>query len=543
MKRLLSKHAWKEASKTLGATCVVFAIVEALIRGSYLVRDSLVDYVPLPYVTVADYGPVPPWQERRSLIKPDELLVWRGQPSYERKYVDVFVPVHAQDELFAMRHAFLPSLPAALKDTPQWEISTNSEGFRDAEFPGEKPASVFRVLCLGDSWTFGSNVGQDEAYPQRLRTLLRSQFPGAHFEVLNLGVLGYASYNGKKLLETRALDLEPDLVVLAFAMNEPSMAGYREPPREPPGRVRSARQVLSGVWRVTSGNWELYRLLRYWALRVSWRPQSIGEDLKALSAAQRMFFETDDWEDERLGWVKSSLQDYEQYHREMIQMLRSRGIGVVLLYNEFWTESPYRQRLESLARAEGVPFVDSSSLLAASVEKIQQRLEERLDLGPSDEREITAGADAEVILRVYLDGRPVPQAVYVTGDHEKLAGFEPNTLAMYDDGTHGDQRAGDGVWSYPVRVAPDTRLFYVFTNSGAKGKWEGLDLPGLRRFRVPASAAGQRVYAPIDTFGKMYMRADLWHTDVAGNELIARAVLEQLKNDEDVKRYLARIGN
>ena len=51
----------------------------------------------------------------------------------------------------------------------------------------------------------------------------------------------------------------------------------------------------------------------------------------------------------------------------------------------------------------------------------------------------------------------------------------------------------------------------------------------------------RRVYAPIDTFGKMYMHADPWHTNAAGNDLIAKAVLEKLKNDEQVQRYLAQL--
>jgi hypothetical protein len=48
------------------------------------------------------------------------------------------------------------------------------------------------------------------------------------------------------------------------------------------------------------------------------------------------------------------------------------------------------------------------------------------------------------------------------------------------------------------------------------------------------------VYRPIETFGKMYMQADGWHTDAAGYELIARAVLEKLKDDEKVKSHLIR---
>jgi hypothetical protein len=36
----------------------------------------------------------------------------------------------------------------------------------------------------------------------------------------------------------------------------------------------------------------------------------------------------------------------------------------------------------------------------------------------------------------------------------------------------------------------------------------------------------------------MYMYADGWHTNAAGNALIAKAVLEELKRDERVQRCL-----
>jgi lysophospholipase L1-like esterase len=39
----------------------------------------------------------------------------------------------------------------------------------------------------------------------------------------------------------------------------------------------------------------------------------------------------------------------------------------------------------------------------------------------------------------------------------------------------------------------------------------------------------------------MYMHADPWHTNAAGNDLIAKAVLEKLQNDEQVQRYLAQL--
>ena len=58
--------------------------------------------------------------------------------------------------------------------------------------------------------------------------MLRQEFPGANTEVFNLGGLGYSSYQGLQLLRRRARDLQPDLVVIAFAMNDAKIAGYRD---------------------------------------------------------------------------------------------------------------------------------------------------------------------------------------------------------------------------------------------------------------------------------------------------------------------------
>lgn len=98
-------------------------------------------------------------------------------------------------------------------------------GFREVEFPDRKAPAVFRIICLGDSWTFGHNVAQDEAYPQRLRALLKQEFPEANFEILNIGVPGYSSYQGVKLLK-RFTTLEPDVVVIAYAINDLGMTGF-----------------------------------------------------------------------------------------------------------------------------------------------------------------------------------------------------------------------------------------------------------------------------------------------------------------------------
>jgi hypothetical protein len=83
----------------------------------------------------------------------------------------------------------------------------------------------------------------------------------------------------------------------------------------------------------------------------------------------------------------------------------------------------------------------------------------------------------------------------------------------------------------------------VYTNSGNSGKWEGLDVPAIRSFKVNAAAKESTVYAPVDTFGEIYMHADAWHTNAAGNELIAQALLEVLNKDYKVKDYLQKVND
>ncbi len=538
----------KELSKTIGATLVVFAVVESLLRVAYFIRNSMAAYVALPYVIGNDYGPIPPWVDGLRILEPDEALFWKNRANLRRKYIDIFTPVHSQEERTSFLRQFLPASPDSLSGNPVWEISLNSEGFRDGEFSNLKPANVFRIICLGDSWTFGANVGQQDAYPQRLQALLRSEFPNTNFEVFNLGVLGYSSYQGLELLKSRALGLAPDVVVIGFAMNDASVAGYRD--KDMPKYNKDRNTLAKRIGRIVE-KIESYKLLRYLALALKDKPLSIGQHLKAAADSAREegfdYFSRDDlrkMEDYNTlePWTRVSLKDYEKNILDMIDVARSHRAGVILLYNELWGNIPYRIVLERISRKVQVPLVDSAALIAEARRKIEEALEGKLDLRPPRARRALAKGEIEVIFRVHLGSRPVPKGVFIVGAHPKLGDLVPNKAAMYDDGTHGDQRAGDNVWSYTATLSPGERIFYVYTNSGKEGQWEGLDVPWIRSFTVEAKNSEEKVHRPIESFGKIYMLADGWHTNAAGYELIAKALLEKLKEDARVKRYLRQIA-
>jgi lysophospholipase L1-like esterase len=534
----------KEVGKTIVATLVVLAMVEALIRVCYFVRNSMVDYVVLPYNAAQDFGPVPPWIDSFRILERDETLSWRNRRNIRRTYLDVYSPVHVEEDRTALLRQFLPFIPESLKENPVWSVSLNSQGFRDTEFSKEKRSSAFRIICLGDSWTFGANVDQEDAYPQRLGALLRQEFPKADFEVLNFGVFAYSSYQGLELLKKTVLDMDPDLVVIGFAMNDASVAGYRD--KDMPLYNKGSNSVVKRASRVLE-HIELYKLLRYAAQVIRHEPWSIGDYMQDIAHSAGTPAEawiggqgTESVDYEKLEpYTRVSPSDYEKNILEMIDLVRSHGADVILLYNELW-DVPYRDVLQEVSRTKGVPLVDSKALIDRARTRIEKDLEEKLGLQPAKVNQAGSGGEIEVIFRVYLGQRPVPEAIYIAGVHPKLGDGVPNKVAMYDDGTHGDQRAGDSVWSYAATFAPGTRLFYVYTNSGEKGHWEGVDIPEIRRFTVKAPSQGDKVYRPIETFGKMYMQADGWHTNAAGYELIANAVLEKLKKNKSVISHLEK---
>jgi hypothetical protein len=84
------------------------------------------------------------------------------------------------------------------------------------------------------------------------------------------------------------------------------------------------------------------------------------------------------------------------------------------------------------------------------------------------------------------------------------------------------------VWSLAVGLPSGQPAFYVYTNSGERGRWEGLDLPHIRRVDVPEGGAGAPVYLPVETFGRVYMQGDDWHTDKAGYDLIGHSVAREI---------------
>ena len=95
----------------------------------------------------------------------------------------------------------------------------NSAGFRGRHYNQTKPDSVWRIVAIGDSVTYGLGVEASEAFPGLLEARL-NQTADESVEVLNFGPPGYNTFQASTLLQTRAIQYEPDLVVLTFTPDD-----------------------------------------------------------------------------------------------------------------------------------------------------------------------------------------------------------------------------------------------------------------------------------------------------------------------------------
>lgn len=103
------------------------------------------------------------------------------------------------------------------------EVRTNSAGFRDVEHLIPKPPGVFRILGLGDSFTFGVGASFEDTYLFRAERMLNAR-PGRHpkVEIVKAGVPRFYPETERRLLEHYGLAYEPDLVVVGLTPNDVS---------------------------------------------------------------------------------------------------------------------------------------------------------------------------------------------------------------------------------------------------------------------------------------------------------------------------------
>lgn len=185
------------------------------------------------------------------------------------------------------------------------EYHINSHGLRGPDFSAKKTPGTFRIICLGNSCTFGWQVGENDPFPRKLETKLREIAPNTHSQVINAGVTGYTTFQGLRFLRNEVLDWEADMLIVNYCWND-HWAGGQD--------IADKDQKMPAQWILdlqnAFGRTMTYRWLKFVIF-------SIRKPVTEFSHTEPVY---------RVG-----LADYRSNLEAMIEMARSRGIPVVLL--------------------------------------------------------------------------------------------------------------------------------------------------------------------------------------------------------------------
>ncbi|HKC05022.1 MAG TPA: SGNH/GDSL hydrolase family protein [Patescibacteria group bacterium] len=131
-----------------------------------------------------------------------ENLIFPNDPGF--KFYNILTP-----SITSYEKGFWASISA--------EYNFNKDGLNDQlDYSTTKPDGVFRIITLGDSFTFGEFVDTKDNWPERLENLLNKQIACPNikkFEVINLGMRGFDIPYIVKRFTDLGLKYSPDLVV------------------------------------------------------------------------------------------------------------------------------------------------------------------------------------------------------------------------------------------------------------------------------------------------------------------------------------------
>jgi GDSL-like lipase/acylhydrolase family protein len=250
-------------------------------------------------------------------------------------------------------------------------VKINSFGFRDEEHERKKPNGTIRVLCLGDSFTFGWGVKVEETFLKRLERTLQVR-SGRPVEVINAGVPGWGLAQYDRYLKRDGLEYSPDIIVIAyFADDLDGPRGASLISNVPPSVHNQDVPVKGGILH-HSRLFNFMKSVGHWVMEKNRRARTgylHDFDERRKEWSKRINFLMVKPDDQANRKFKGYLKDY---LREFKDEASKRQSALVIMFipdisQLFHPETQYiNQVLAETTRELKIPFVDMTTTFEMS---------------------------------------------------------------------------------------------------------------------------------------------------------------------------------
>ena len=262
--------------------------------------------------------------KQATIFEGDPLLLWRLKPNLDHVVWDFTV------------------------------LSTNAQHLRSDRPLQAKRAGTIRVVCLGDSVTFGYRVptvwpekprDYDPSwvpYPMLLEKELRAANSTKQIEVITMAAPGYTSHQGLAWLQRDIDRLKPDLLTISFGWNDASFSDVPD------------REAIKTNWRAVTVRW-LVDHSQAFAHATHWLRSRQPSSANVVRPTPRV-----------------AEQDYLSNMLAMVRLANGRQAKVVIIaapYRDRTSNPPeaalmqrYRDSLRSFSNQNGIPFLEVREL-------------------------------------------------------------------------------------------------------------------------------------------------------------------------------------
>ncbi|MFN2512503.1 MAG: SGNH/GDSL hydrolase family protein [Pyrinomonadaceae bacterium] len=233
-------------------------------------------------------------------------------------------------------------------------VSTNEQNLRADHTIKAKAPGAARIICLGDSVTFGYRVppvwperpsDYDPTwlpYPMQLEKSLRAANPTREVEVIAMAVPGYTSHQGLAWLRRDINSLQPDLLIASFGWNDVSFSEV--PDRE---AIKTSSVAVALRW--------LIHYSQAFAHATKWLRSGTQRQPPALTGKHELV-------------ARVSEQEYLDNLNEIVMLASEQGAKVIVIaapYRDRVTNPPeaelmihYRSALRAEMRRKQIPFLE-----------------------------------------------------------------------------------------------------------------------------------------------------------------------------------------